>query len=116
MNPRRLLSAAALGAALLLSLYGTAGASVGVGVATCNQAHWCTITASGDVEQGASQLAIGNVPAGTALAVTQEQIGQQSGRRRDPRRQPQGQLRLVAVRPRLDATVHERPGRAAPIR
>ena len=76
MNARKLLGAAALGAATLtLSLYGTA--SAGVGLATCNQAHWCTITASGDVEQGASQLAIGNVSAGTALAVTQEQIGQQ---------------------------------------
>jgi hypothetical protein len=76
MKVRKPLCVAALGAAaLMLSLYGTA--SAGVGLATCNQAHWCTITASGDVEQGASQLAIGNVPAGTALAVTQEQIGQQ---------------------------------------
>jgi hypothetical protein len=76
MKVRKLLGAAALGAAALtLSLYGTA--SAGVGVATCNQARWCTITASGDVEQYASQLAIGNVPAGTSLAVTQEQIGQQ---------------------------------------
>jgi hypothetical protein len=76
MKVPKLLCVAALGAAaMMLSLYGTA--SAGVGLATCNQAHWCTITASGDVEQGASQLAIGNVPAGTALAVTQEQIGQQ---------------------------------------
>lgn len=75
MNARKLLAAAVLGAALLtLSLYATADA--GVGIATCNQAHWCTITASGDVEQQASQLAIGNVEAGTALAVTQEQINQ----------------------------------------
>ena len=76
MKVRKLLCAAALGAAAFtLALYGTA--SAGVGLATCNQEHWCTITASGDVEQGASQLAIGNVPAGTALAVTQGQIGQQ---------------------------------------
>jgi hypothetical protein len=76
MRLRKPLCAAALGAAAFtLSLYGTA--SAGVGVATCNQSHWCTITASGDVEQGASQLAIGNVAAGTTLAVTQEQIGQQ---------------------------------------
>jgi hypothetical protein len=76
MKARRLLGAGALGAtALTLALYATAAA--GVGVATCNQAKWCTITSSGDVEQDASQLAIGNVRAGTVLAVTQEQIGQQ---------------------------------------
>ena len=76
MNIRKLLGAAVLGAsALTLSLYATA--SAGVGVATCNQARWCTITASGDVTQFASQLAIGNVRAGTVLAVTQEQINQQ---------------------------------------
>jgi hypothetical protein len=70
MNLRRLLSVGALGAALLLCSLG-ASAGAGVGVWTCNQAHWCTITASGDVTPTASQLAIGNVSAGTALAVTQ---------------------------------------------
>jgi hypothetical protein len=75
MNARTLFSAATLGATvLLLTLHATANA--GVGVATCNQKQWCTITASGDVTQFASQLAIGNASAGTTLAVTQEQIGQ----------------------------------------
>ena len=58
-----LLRAVALcAAALSLGIATTADA--GVGVATCNQSRWCTITASGDVTQFASQLAIGNVSAG----------------------------------------------------
>ena len=40
----------------------------------CIRDRWCTITASGDVTQSASQLAIGNVSAGTALAVTQDDV------------------------------------------
>jgi hypothetical protein len=36
----------------------------------CNQKQWCTLTAAGDVTAGASQLAIGNVKAGTVLAVS----------------------------------------------
>jgi hypothetical protein len=72
----RLLLGATIGATvLMLALHATADA--GVGVATCNQSQWCTITASGDVTAYSSQLAIGNVTAGTALAVTQEDIGQQ---------------------------------------
>ncbi len=62
------------GAGVFLAVGATADA--GVGVSTCNQARWCTITASGDVTQYASQLAIGNVSAGTELAVTQQNIGQ----------------------------------------
>ena len=73
MKPRTLLGALALGTvALTLALH--ASASAGVGVFTCKQAQWCTITASGDVTQSASQLAIGNVSAGTALAVTQDDV------------------------------------------
>ena len=76
MRVRTLLSALALGvAALALGAAASDGAS-GVGVAMCNQARWCTITASGDVTPTASQLAIGNVSAGTELAVTQDNVGQ----------------------------------------
>jgi hypothetical protein len=76
IKTRRLLVVAALGAvAVTLALQ--ASATAGVGVATCNQVRWCTVTASGDVTEDASQLAIGNASAGTALAVTQENIGQQ---------------------------------------
>ena len=73
MRPRTLLGALAVGtAALTFSLH--ASAIDGVGVFTCKQARWCTITASGDVTPLASQLAIGNVSAGTALAVTQDDV------------------------------------------
>lgn len=73
MRLRTLLGALAVGtAALTFSLH--ASASAGVGVFTCKQARWCTITASGDVTPLASQLAIGNVSAGTALAVTQDDV------------------------------------------
>jgi hypothetical protein len=78
MRVRILLSAVALcGAAVALQLGATAHADAPrTGVATCNQTRWCTITASGDVTPTASQLAIGNVSAGTELAVTQDNIGQ----------------------------------------
>jgi len=66
----------ATAAALVLSLHAAAPAGAGVGVAVCNQSHWCTVTASGDVTQSASQLAIGNVSSGTGLAVTEVNIGQ----------------------------------------
>jgi hypothetical protein len=77
MRVRTLLGAAALcAAALSLTAGGAAASGAGAGIATCNQARWCTITASGDVTQFASQLAIGNVSAGTELAVTQDNLGQ----------------------------------------
>ncbi len=78
MRVRTLLRAVALcAAALSLGAANTSAAGVaGVGVASCNQSQWCTITASGDVTLLASQLAIGNVSAGTELAVTQDNIGQ----------------------------------------
>ena len=78
MTVRTFLSAAAVCVAgLSFAGANTAAAGLaGLGVATCNQAKWCTITASGDVTQFASQLAIGNVSAGTELAVTQDNIGQ----------------------------------------
>jgi len=78
MKARKILGAAAMVAvALVLMLQATAsGQGSGVTIATCNQVRWCTITASGDVTPTASQLAIGNVSAGTALAVTQDNIGQ----------------------------------------
>ena len=75
MRVRIFLSVVALCITALL-LYAGAAASAGVSVATCNQARWCTITASGDVTPLASQLAIGNVSAGTELAVTQTNLGQ----------------------------------------
>jgi hypothetical protein len=77
MKVRTLLGAAALcAAALSLTAGGAAASGAGAGIATCNQSRWCTITASGDVTQFASQLAIGNVSAGTELAVTQDNLGQ----------------------------------------
>jgi len=75
MRVRSLLCVLALGAAALSPSLHAAAAGAGVGVATCNQARWCTITASGDVTAFASQLAIGNASAGTPLAVTQDNIG-----------------------------------------
>src|SRR5579872_7062016 len=73
---RTLLCAIALGAiAWAASAASTATAS-GVAVSTCREKGWCTITASGDVTPTASQLAIGNVRGGTALAVTQINLGQ----------------------------------------
>jgi hypothetical protein len=80
MRVRTLLGAAALCAAALSLAAGSSAASgaagSGAAIATCNQSRWCTITASGDVTQFASQLAIGNVSAGTELAVTQDNLGQ----------------------------------------
>src|ERR1700726_4405054 len=73
MRLRTLLGALALGT-VALALATGASATAGVGVFTCKQPRWCTITASGDVTPLASQLAIGNVSAGTALAVTQDDI------------------------------------------
>jgi hypothetical protein len=75
MTVRKLLAGAVLCGAVILVLGATANGQ-SVDIATCNQAQWCTVTASGDVEEGASQLAIGNVSAGTPLAVTQINIGQ----------------------------------------
>jgi hypothetical protein len=78
MSLRTVLRAAVLcGAIVSLGLaVAQAAGTAGVGVATCNQIRWCTITASGDVTQFASQLAIGNASAGTELAVTADNIGQ----------------------------------------
>ena len=79
MRVRTLPCALALCAAALALAAGNTSAATGmpgIGVATCNQARWCTITASGDVTHTASQLAIGNVSAGTELAVTQDNVGQ----------------------------------------
>ena len=60
-------------------LLAAVGASAGVGVATCNQARWCTITASGYVTPFASQLAIGNVSGATGLAVVLSEHHQYGG-------------------------------------
>jgi hypothetical protein len=68
--------AAASGSGAAASGAGSAASGAGAGIATCNQERWCTITASGDVTQFSSQLAIGNVSAGTELAVTQANHGQ----------------------------------------
>ncbi len=57
----------------------TTSASVAVRVFTCNQVRWCTVTASGDVTPTASQLAIGNVSAGTGLAVVLSEYHQYGG-------------------------------------
>jgi hypothetical protein len=48
----------------------------GVAVSRCQANRWCTVTSSSDVTQTAAQLAIGNVSAGTPLAVTQVDHGQ----------------------------------------
>lgn len=78
MRVRNLFGVLALGAtALTLALHVTAIAGASVGVSICNQAEWCTITASGDVTPLTSQLAIGNVSARTALAVTQNDVKHQ---------------------------------------
>jgi hypothetical protein len=57
----------------------TTSASGAVSVFTCNQASWCTMTASGDVTRTASQLAIGNVRAGSGLAVVRSEHQQYGG-------------------------------------
>jgi hypothetical protein len=77
MRTRTFLGALALGTVALTLALQHASATAGVSVFTCKQAQWCTITASGDVTQTASQLAIGNVSAGTALAVTQDDVKHQ---------------------------------------
>jgi hypothetical protein len=41
---------------------------------SCRAAQWCTITSNGISNAVAAQFAIGNVPRGTALAVTQNEI------------------------------------------
>lgn len=41
---------------------------------TCRAARWCTITAAGDSSPQATQFAIGNVRAGTVLAITQNDV------------------------------------------
>jgi len=57
----------------------TTSARGAVSVFTCNQARWCTMTASGDVTPTASQLAIGNVRAGIGLAVVLSEHQQYGG-------------------------------------
>lgn len=78
MKLRSLLGAGVLATAAMTLTLATA-ATAGVGVSTCNQARWCTITASGYVTQTASQLAIGNVSAGTGLAVVLSEHQQYGG-------------------------------------
>jgi len=68
--------AVAASVVLLASLFSTV-ATAGAGVSQCRERQWCTVTASGDVTPTASQLAIGNVSAGTALAVTQNDVKHQ---------------------------------------
>jgi len=68
---------AALGAAVCAAASTAAPASAGdVAVSMCHESRWCTVTASGDVTPTASQLAIGNVSAGTGLAVIAVNAGQ----------------------------------------
>ena len=64
-----------------LAIYAVATTSArgAVSVFTCNQARWCTMTASGDVTPTASQLAIGNVRAGIRLAVVLSEHQQYGG-------------------------------------
>jgi hypothetical protein len=73
---RLLMTAAAIAVVALLSLPGSGATAGGVAVSTCHEQIWCTVTSSSDVTQTASQLAIGNVRAGTGLAVTQIDTGQ----------------------------------------
>jgi len=62
-----------------ISAVATTGARAAASVFTCNQVHWCTVTASGDATSTASQLAIGNVSAGTGLAVVLSEYQQHGG-------------------------------------
>ena len=50
------------------------GSSAAGAPTTCRAVHWCTITAAGDSSPLATQFAIGNVPAGTVLAITQNDV------------------------------------------
>ncbi len=70
----RILGCVAVIAGAVLSVHLAGATADGVALSTCNQARWCTVTASGIVTSLASQLAIGNVEAGTPLAVTQNDV------------------------------------------
>ena len=72
MRARILLFLMALGAvAAGLAPGGSAAAGAPT---TCRAIHWCTITAAGDSSPNATQFAIGNVRAGTVLAITQDDV------------------------------------------
>jgi hypothetical protein len=71
-----LLCLAAAGTAAWIILSAASATASTVAVSVCHESRWCTVTASGDVMPGASQLAIGNVGHGTELAVTQVNVGQ----------------------------------------
>jgi hypothetical protein len=70
MRVRPLLSVFALASVTLALLATTAFG--GPSPTTCRAVHWCTITAAGDSSSTATQFAIGNVPSGTVLAITQQ--------------------------------------------
>jgi hypothetical protein len=78
LSKRRVLSCAvaALCAVAWSVCAGPSATASGVAVSTCQMHRWCTVTSSSDVTQTASQLAIGNVSAGTPLAVTEVDSGQ----------------------------------------
>jgi hypothetical protein len=79
MTKRRaavLCAVAAIGAVAWYACAGVSATASGVAISTCRASQWCTVTASSDVTQTASQLAIGNVSAGTPLAITQVDTGQ----------------------------------------
>jgi len=74
-----MLGVALAAAASVVSVGATRSARAAVGVFACDQARWCTVTASGDAGPTASQLAIGNVRAGIALAVVRSEHRQYGG-------------------------------------
>ena len=74
MRARIIVFALALGAAAgLLAVSGAAAAGVNAPT-SCRAAQWCTITAAGISSSVAAQFAIGNVPRGTTLAITQDDV------------------------------------------
>ena len=82
MNARRHALALVVGLVAVgstISAVATTSVRAAASVFTCNQVSWCTITASGDVTPTARQLAIGNVSAGTRLAVVLSEYQQHGG-------------------------------------
>src|ERR1700761_859820 len=67
------LAFAATVAALALSTASAAGDGAHT---TCRAQRWCTITAAGEASSIARRYAMGNVPRGTELAITQDYVSQ----------------------------------------
>jgi hypothetical protein len=76
MRARFAAFAAALAAVSAAAAVPSAGAGAGAPT-SCRAAHWCTITSDGISSSVAAQFAIGNVPRGTGLAITQDDVKHQ---------------------------------------